>query len=337
MNVVGLLVLLSAGLALFALAIIAFTAWTLTHPTRRTYSWAVARSIPGDPSEVRMPGVERLAFSSWSCDSRGLNLPVWDIAGLDPSGPIAVITHGWSDSRVVALSRLPALLPCCRRIIMWDLPGHGEAPGLCTLGTREAQDLHRLLDLIGPDAPILLYGSSLGAGLSIVVAAARRHTSSIVGVIAEAPYRVPRVPAERVLQARGLPHRWNVPAAMAILGLWLGYGLSWVRRGRGAGGFDRILHAANLAVPLLILHGTCDEVCPIVDGRDIAAAVPSGRGRLVEVHGAAPTTLWSDDRFIAICASEVEAFIAQTPAPTLSTGAAGHQPPPPTPRSPLHP
>lgn len=308
MNVVGLLVLLAAGLALFALAVTAYTAWTLTHPPRRTYSWAVVRNIPGDPSEVRMPDVDRIAFSSWTFGSRGRDLPVWDIPGLAPAGPTVVVTHGWADSRVVALSRLPALLPRCRRIVMWDLPGHGEAPGVCTLGTREIEDLERLLERVGNEAPIVLYGSSLGAGVSIAVAAAGRTGAPLIGIIAEAPYRVPRVPAERVLALRGLPWRWNLPIAMAGLGAWLGHGLSWARRG-DAGGFDRALHAASLRVPLLVLHGTEDEVCPVDDGRVIAAAAPSGLGSLIEVAGAAHNNLWTEDRFIPVCAGAVADFL----------------------------
>ncbi len=330
MNVAGLLVLLLAGLALFALAVVAFTAWTLTHPARRTYGWAVMRSVPGDPSEVRIPGIERLAFTSWTFASRGRELPVWDISGLAPSGSVVVITHGWADSRVVALSRLPALLPHCSRIVMWDLPGHGDSPGVCTLGTREVEDLERLLERVGGDRPVVLYGSSLGAGVSIVVAAAGRTRSPIAGVIAEAPYRVPRVPAERVLAIRGLPWRWNLPAAMVGLGLWLGYGVSWVRRGRGAGGFDRVQHAARLGVHLLVLHGTEDEVCPIDDGRTIAAATPRGLGTLVEVAGAAHNNLWTDDRFIPMCAEAVAEFISRHCAATPAGGGEGRQPPVPT-------
>lgn len=319
MNVAGLLVLLAAGLALFALAVVAFTAWTLTHPPRRTYSWAVVRNVPGDPSEVRLPDVPRIAFSSWTFRSRGRELVVWDIPGLDPGGPVAVVTHGWADSRVVALSRLPALLPHCRRIVMWDLPGHGDSPGICTLGTREVEDLERLLERVGSDSPIVLYGASLGAGVSIVVAAAGRTAAPIAGIIAEAPYRVPRVPAERVMALRGMPWQWNLPIAMAGLGLWLGHGLSWARRG-DAGGFDRALHAAGLRVPLLVLHGTEDEVCPIQDGRSIAAAAPEGRGQLVEVDGAAHNNLWTEDRFIPICAGATAEFLTASAERTRAAG-----------------
>lgn len=323
MDLPGLLLLLATGLLLFVLAVSAITAWTLTHPPRRTYSWAVMRGIPGDPAEVRVPDGP-VTFESWEFESRGRRLPVWDVVGHCPSGPVCVLTHGWGDSRVVALSRLPALLASCSRVVMWDLPGHGASPGVCTLGTRECDDLAALLARLAGDSspPLLLYGSSLGAGVSIVVAAKSAAQFGVVGVIAEAPYRVPRVPAERVLALRGLPWRWNVPIAMAGLGLWLGAGLSWLRT-RGAGGFDRVEHAARLGVPLLVIHGTDDEVCPIEDGRAIAAAAPGGRGRLLEVQGAAHNNLWTDDRFIPECAGAVAEFVAALkPAQEKAAGSA---------------
>lgn len=312
MDLPGLLLLLATGLLLFVVSVSAITAWMLTHPPRRTYSWAVMRGVPGEPSEVRL-AEGAAAFESWEFESRGRRLSVWDIRGRNPEGPVCVFTHGWGDSRVVALSRLPALLACCRRIVMWDLPGHGASPGVCTLGTRECDDLAALLARVAgddpPPPPLLLYGSSLGAGVSIVVAAANAARFGVVGVIAEAPYRVPRVPAERVLALRGLPWRWNVPIAMAGLGLWLGHGLTWVRQ-TGAGGFDRVEHAAKLGVPLLVIHGTDDEVCPIEDGRAIAAAAPAGLGQIAEIEGAAHNNLWTEDRFIPACAGAVAEFVA---------------------------
>ncbi|MBX3402107.1 MAG: alpha/beta hydrolase [Phycisphaeraceae bacterium] len=306
MDVIGLLMLLACGLGVFAAAVIAFTLRTLTRPPRRTYSWAVARGVPGEPPEVRVPW-GRVEYSSWSFASRGRDLPVWDIRGARADGPTAVLTHGWGDSRVIALSRLPALLACCARVVMWDLPGHGDAPGTCTLGTRECDDLVALLERLGPAEPVVLYGSSLGAGVSIVVAARDAARLGVVGVIAEAPYRVPRLPAQRVLRMLGLPWRWNLPIVMALVGSRQGYGVSWVAS-PAAGGFDRAVHAANMPVPLLVLHGTDDEVCPIEDGRAIAAAAPAGR--IVEVEGASHNNLWTDDRFIPVCAAAVAEFVA---------------------------
>src|SRR5689334_9666437 len=126
------MVILAAGLALLWCAAVAYTTWMLTHPPRRPYAAAVARGRPGDPGDLDR------AFESWSVRSRGMDLPVGDVPGDDAAGPVVVMTHGWADSRVGGLVRLPSILPVASRVVLWDLPGHGEAPGTCRLGTVEA-------------------------------------------------------------------------------------------------------------------------------------------------------------------------------------------------------
>lgn len=296
----GLVVLLAIGLALLWGWLVAYTAWMLTHPPRRTYGSAVARGRPGDPSELPTPR----PFSSWTFRSRGMDLPVWEIAGDRPDGPAVILTHGWADSRIGALARVAAIAPAASRIIAWDLPGHGEAPGICRLGGAEAEDLLALIERVDGPAGVALYGWSLGAGASI--AAAGR--AAVLGVIAEAPYRLPATPARNVLRARGMPWRTTLRPAL------------WAVRLAGAPGlrdaaFDRAALAAKVSCPLLVLHGEMDAVCPLDDGRAIAGAAPYGR--LVVIPGGGHNDLWTDDRFAPRSAEAVRAFLAERPRPTL--------------------
>ena len=110
----------------------------------------------------------------------------------------------------------------------------------------------------------MLFGWSLGAGVSIAAAA---ECERVVGVIAESPYRLAATPAGNVLQARSMPWRVNLPLALRLVGSEA----EWR-------GFDRCDVAARLRVPLLVIHGEADVVSPIEDGRAIAAA---GRGEFV--------------------------------------------------------
>ncbi len=355
MDLVGLTLLLAAGLLACVLAATGYVVYVLTHPPRRGYAYATARGLAGDPSELGGVVGGEVRYEEWTFTSRGRQLPVWDVPGRDAAGPTVIVTHGWGDSRVAALSRLPALLAGSRRVVLWDLPGHGDAPGTCSLGTREVDDLLALIGRIegeervsGPGfrgsgsepqtrAPtpghpdtIVLYGYSLGAVVSIGAAARcaearierwggdpkppmkRGLGSPVAGVIAEAPYRVPMAPAWRVMRQAGLPYRVNLPLAMAWLGVRFGYGLTWcgwggAGLGGGAGGFDRVEHARRVRVPLLVVHGTQDEVCPFEDGVAIAAAAP--KGRLLEVAGAGHLDLWTDERFSAVCGRAVREFV----------------------------
>ncbi len=317
----GLLALLAAGLLGLWLFTVLHTAWLQLRPPRRGYAFAVSRSIPGDPSELVLPDAPRgVQFSSWTVRSRGVDLPVWDIQGLAPDGPVFILTHGWGESRVLSLQRVLALAPIASRLIAWDLPAHGEAPrSTFTLGHREHLDLLALIDRVRSDpashADIVLMGFSLGAGISIRAAADLASSGPVPLVIAEAPYRLIHTPARNVLELRGLPHRLTLQPALALVGMQLGAGAAW-------SDFDRAAHAARLSkrTHLLVLHGVDDAIAPVADGRAIAAAAPSST--LVEVPAAGHADLWLNpdhrDRCLAALREALARRAPHAPEPVRS-------------------
>ncbi|MBX3363433.1 MAG: alpha/beta fold hydrolase [Phycisphaeraceae bacterium] len=303
----GLVLLLLAGLVCAWVLGIVLTLGMLIRPPRRTYATAVARGRPGDPGE-RSPA---LAFESFTFSSRGRRLCAWDIRCRNPGGPVVILSHGWGDSRIGAIARLDPLLPHASRIIAWDLPGHGDSPGCCRLGVHEPLDLITLIEIIRPsDTPstsvdIVLWGWSLGAGVSIVAAAARAE--GILGVIAESPYRDVKTPARNVLRIYRLPHFGLLGPALALVGGFLGAGARWRRAIPPADvPFDRVSHAAYVRCPVLVLHGERDEISPLDDGRQIAE---SCRGQLVSISGGRHNTLWTDPQTRQSCAISVEEFM----------------------------
>ncbi|MDX2146635.1 MAG: alpha/beta hydrolase [Planctomycetota bacterium] len=306
----GLAIALISGLFV-AIALASFASfWVLLHPPRRTTAWAVSRSLPSDPRELPRPR----AFERWTFRSRGFELPVWDVVGDDPNGPVIVLTHGWGDSRFTMLARIDAFATLASRVIAWDMPGHGEAPGSCTLGWREAEDLIALLRHLDAD-DVVLFGYSLGAGVSIVAGAQRDGKfRPLRGVVAEAPYRVAITPARNVHRLANYPQALNLPIAMALAGLRVGAGLGLLERAsRGHDGqrrFDRAMWASRLNVPLLVVHGERDAVCPVEDGRQIAGA--AARGELALVAGAGHLDMWTQDDTRARAMEAVARFLALT-------------------------
>lgn len=299
----GLINLLGVGLFV-AIALAAFhTAWSLTHPPRRTYAWAVARRVAGDPGELDPPRT----YESFTFRGCRTDLPAWRVPGDNPDGPTVVLTHGWGSSRVGGLKRLEPVLPHAKQAILWDLPGHGESPGSARMGTDEHLDLLALLDTLG-DGPIVLFGWSLGAGVCIRAAAEDAGAHDIRAVVCEAPYIHAPTPASNVIRLRGMPYRVNLPLAMGGIGVRLGVGPRWA-------GFARDRHAAKLGqIPLTVIHGDADPVCPVADGRAIADAAPNGR--LVVIPGGGHNNLWTDPQFREPAARAVaDAVRAASPAP----------------------
>lgn len=307
--------LLALSLALVYVWLVLFTMHALARPPRRTYAWAVARGRPGDPSELPSPiPFQTITFKHNTIESG----PAWIIEGDNPQGPVVIFSHGWGESKIDVLQRLPALLPLCSRIIAWDLPGHGEAPrGPSPLGTSEWLILEDLIELAQgedidarereadeleatledeadwdahfdkppkPGAPkVVLWGYSLGAGISIDLAANR--TRRVSAIIAESPYRLPHTPARNMLALKRFPWRVNLGPAMFLLGMTRHRGPRWT-------GFDRASLAKDIACPLLIIHGEQDQISPPQDGRDIAAATP--RATHISLPGATHFDLWLD-------------------------------------------
>ena len=298
--------LLAIGLVVYVLALVWHTMRRLRRPPRRTYVSAVARGKPGDPSEA----LNGRAYETWAMRSDGLDLPVWDVAGDDPDGPVVIMVHGWGDARVGALARLPAIVPAASRVVMLELPGHGEAPGKCSLGAREVEDLCGLVERVREgDRKLVVFGWSLGAGVAIA-AGAGTCSEQIDGIVAEAPYRLAPTPARNVLRNANLPHSVNLGPAMAVLGMRFGVGPQWR-------GFDRAELASKLACPLLVVHGAHDEVCPIEDGREIASRAPEGE--LCEIEGGRHNNLWTDEEPAETAGLAVRGFLGRVGAGGEST------------------
>lgn len=315
----GLIRLLLLGLAIAMFLAVVAIVRQLRNPPRRTYASALKRNQPGDPSELPPPLGPR-AFRSFTFTAprgrnpaRTIQLSAWEIPGDNPSGggPIIICSPGWGDSKIGILARLAPLLPHASRIIAWDPSGMGESPkdSRCNLGTDA--DVEALCALVRASVStqaaslkaqgVILFGWSLGAGVSIVAASRLASEGlAIAGVIAEAPYRLARTPVVNYLRAIGLPYRVVEPIAAAWLGLTLRGSFNW-------DSFDRAKHAANLPCPLLVIHGTLDAICPHEDGQRIAAA--ARRSLFISIEGAGHNDLWAIQKYTDQCSAAIQDFI----------------------------
>ena len=274
----GLLYLFLTAGALIALVGAAAVLYRLMHPPRRTLAAALAWQLPADPGELGLTFTEqhfRLADGSTS--------PGWVIEGRRRDGPVLIVTHGFGDSRFGAMWWAVLLLDFASRVAVYDLRGHGDSTAARSRpGMGDVDDLLAVMDQVHGNEPVVLFGHSLGAGVSIAVAA--QHPERVLGVIADGPYRYWSEPIVGLMRLHGWPARlFVIPAGLILLAagvpLWR---------------FDRAKLASRLRCPLLVLHGREDPLCPIESARAIVAAAADAT--LVEFDGAGHGDLASVDQ-----------------------------------------
>jgi pimeloyl-ACP methyl ester carboxylesterase len=272
-ELIGLLKLLGVALAIIIAGGTFVLLRALLRPHRKTIGHALAKGLPTQPEEIGLEG-EEVTFHYGDATSA----PGWIVRGQSRDGPVTVLTHGWSSGRFAMLDLAPLFTPYCSKVVVYDMRGHGESTApRCLHGGKEIDDLLAVLDQVDDEGRgYVLYGTSLGAGFALVAGSreARRGGERIKGVIVEGPYQYPLRPIIGQLHRRGAPGFPMAHLALAHLAFWHGVGEE----------YDRALHAGRLTCPLLVLHGTADDICPIEGGRKIAAAAK--RGRIIEFPGA---------------------------------------------------
>nr|WP_255411610.1 alpha/beta hydrolase [Blastococcus sp. TBT05-19] len=147
-----------------------------------------------------------------------------------------------------------------------------------------------------PDGPVVLVGHSQSC--QVVARAAR--DPRVAGVVLCGPTTDPRMRPLRVLARRWLRTAvaepwWQVPL---VLAQWWHTGPRAMTALWRTAAPERIEEdLAGLPVPVVVLRGTRDALCPAGWARRVAAAAP--RGQLVELPGAAHMTVQTHPEAVA--------------------------------------
>lgn len=271
-DVLGFLVLLLTAGGALLMAVVLSVAWAAVRPRRETAAWAIARGLPADPADA---GLEAESWTLRRPD--GVELAAWTVSSPGPFEPgrprvpLIVLAHGWYRGRRSMLRRLPHVLPLAERVVLYDARGHGESGGRSTLGIKEPEDLLAVAEAAGA-GPAILAGWSLGGTAAIVAASRPEARGRIAGVVAVAPVAdLADAVAARMRQFDASP-RLLLPPVRRVL-RWLG---AWPSSPEAA--------AAAVAVPVLVVHGERDEVCPLPGVQRLVDRLAAGR--LLEVPGA---------------------------------------------------
>jgi len=226
-----------------------------------------------------------------------------------------VLVHGWSTSSAILADEV-AFLAQRRRAVAPDLRGHGRSSPSGPFGLADlARDLSRLLDHLALERAVLL-GWSLGAQVALAAVPLLRARLSALVLVSGTP---------RFTAGEGWPHglpaqsvevlahrvRRDAPRAIArfqdgmfVEGELDPAGRERVARVRAAlpapdpgaalAGLEVLAREdlraglAGIDLPVLLVHGDRDPICPVGAARAMAAAIPGARLAVLPGAGHAP-------------------------------------------------
>jgi uncharacterized protein len=190
-----------------------------------------------------------------------------------PTGAAAAVLllHGFGASRrKPAYARLADGLRERVPVLALDLRGHGGSAGLSTFGDREAVDVAAGVDWLRAfgHRRVVVVGLSMGATAALHAASAGVPVDALAVVSAPAYFREQAdSPATRRLEAL-----WESPLRRQLVRYMVGVSLGGPELWSSPP--DPVVMAADLTVPLLVVHGADDAYFPPSD----AAALATARG-----------------------------------------------------------
>lgn len=223
---------------------------------------------PFDATRVD-PGHMGLALREEIFESGGERLVLW-VGEAAPGKPVILYFHGNAGNLAARAGRFRRFADRGYGLVALAYRGSSGSGGSPS-EKKLAYDAGRLLQRIGAysQAPVVIYGESLGSGVAL--AAIERAGVQPAGLVLEAPFTSVRAVAMAVDPQLG-------PLVGRMKSEW-----NSVRKIRG------------LQAPLLVIHGTDDDLIPIEMGRRLYAAAPSKQKQFLAVKGGHHTDLWRSD------------------------------------------
>lgn len=224
---------------------------------------ALARAGAADPGELGM------TFREGDLPvAAGGVLRYWQIKGARAPGPRVIFTHGWSDSRYVALAQwAELLLPHVSELVLYDMRGHGDHSGHFSGGRLEQAELIELLDALDRAAVEdgqavlrsgwVLAGHSLGAAISLVTA--EQESDRVAGVWAESTMIRPLLAVRHQLRQRRWPAEPISSMGLSLAGILGQVAMPDLREIQ-----------PRFAGSVVFCHGRGDQRCPWAEVDQVA-------------------------------------------------------------------
>lgn len=209
---------------------------------------------------------------------RGKTLFGWFIPAGEGAPALAVL-HGWGGNAEMMLPLADPLHAAGYALLFFDARSHGRSDGDSFASLpRFAEDLEQALDWLQarPEvdaARVGVIAHSVGAGAALLLAARRHDLAALVSLAA---FAHPAGIMRRWLESRRIPY-WPLGA----------YILFYIQRVIGRR-FDDIAPCHTIRqvdCPVLLAHGTEDEMVPVSEAQEIYANRRDERVRLLLMPG----------------------------------------------------
>jgi pimeloyl-ACP methyl ester carboxylesterase len=234
------------------------------------------------PPQVQRPASER-ALLSVADDAFTLEggVPVWSWG----DGPIVLFVHGWGGRGTQLGAAIPALVEAGYRVVAFDGPAHGDAPGAHTTLVELATTIAAVAARIGAIDTVIAH--SFGAAATTV---ALHRGVTARRVVFVAPMFQVASSVDRFARGAGLDASARADFIAA---------LSDANRGTHPGDLDGPLLAPGMRAPLLVVHDRGDREVPHDDG--VAAARTWPDARLVTTVGLGHRRILEDPHVVDLC------------------------------------
>ena len=218
--------------------------------------------------EIRLPTADNKTLFAWF-------VPV---SGHSP-GPAVLVMHGWGANASLMLPALAPLHAAGFSVLLLDARCHGQSDDAAfTSLPRFAEDIEAGLDWLSLQPSVdpkrlAVMGHSVGAGAALLCATRRPDLRAVISLSA---FAHPREIMRTFLAEAHIPYM--------VLG-W--YVMRHVQKVIGAR-FDDIAPIASMArlrCPVMLVHGSDDELVPFADSQRLFEAGSAGQVQCLRVDG----------------------------------------------------
>ncbi len=255
----------------------------------------------GTPLDRQMP------FDTWTLSVEpGITLEAWAIRQANPKG-VVVLFHGYADRKSSNLGEAKAFFDEGWAPVLVDLRGSGGSSGDTTsIGFHEARDVAAAVRYVRerfPEAPLVLWGASMGAAASL--RAVGELGTRVDGLLVEAPFATLRSAVVNRFRSLGVP-------TFGLVDLFV----FWGGEQQGFNGFahNPVEYAAHVRAPTVLMLGSRDDRVLMTEGRAIFDAL-AGEKRFEVFEGLRHESLVREnhDQWVRLVGGFLRRFHASPP------------------------